>query len=116
MKAAVQDVQLLNNALEKRAKEVGAIGGTGSTRAVAQAEATYRLYLDFLEAGHLGLDFVRWLAKHSGLSHGTCWNRLKAGRARATGSKANRNQSGLIAEQRERELTPIAGIDWSADE
>ncbi|WP_152544801.1 hypothetical protein [Deinococcus phoenicis] len=116
MTKQVQDVQLLNTDLERRAKAWGQIGGVGTARALRQADEAYRLYLDFIAAGHLGLDFTRWLSRASGISHGTCYNRFKAGRARTTlresGGRLNRNQAGLIAELREREATPIPDLPW----
>lgn len=106
--------------LEKRAKEWAQIGGPRKERVLRQADEAYRLYLDFIEAGEeildLGLDFPSWLSKHSGYGRMTCWRSLKAGRARATGSKPNRNQSGLIQEMRERETTPRPDLDWNDDD
>ena len=98
--------------LEAEANRIANIGGIGTERAVKQADAIYALYLDFVEAGQeihdLPINFPHWFRRvtNDAMSYGTVWNRLKAGRARATGSKSNRNQVGLIAEIRERELTP----------
>lgn len=117
----VHNVQLLNTQLEREANRIVNIGGIGTLRIHAQADAMYALYLDLIEAGQeipdLPLDFTRWFRRVTGnaMSHGTIWNRLKAGRARATGSKRNRNQAGLIAEIRERELTPVEAEDWDSD-
>lgn len=118
MAEQVHHVQLLNN-LELSAKKIGEIGGTGTERIIRQADAMYCLYLDYLEAGQeihdLPIDFYRWAVPLTGMSQGTVWNRLKAGRARAGGSKSNRNQAGLIAEQRERELTPLPDLPDDED-
>ncbi|MVN88620.1 hypothetical protein GO986_17940 [Deinococcus sp. HMF7620] len=81
----------------------------------ARARAAFALYLDILRHG-LTLDFPRWLSQHSGIPRTTCQRYLKSGRALATGSKANRNQSGLLAEQREREQTPVVSpINWDEE-
>lgn len=115
----VQDAEKTIKALQARAEVWGQMGGPPKERILKQADAAYLLYLDFLEAGQespeLGLDFPRWLSRHSGYCYYTCRNRLKAGRARATGSKLNRNQSGLVAEIRDRELTPAEVPDWDED-
>lgn len=110
-KHSPQDIK----ALEVRASQWGKVGGVGRPGLHAQADAAYQLSLDFYRFA-LGQDFTRWLAKHSGVPYTTCYRRFKAGIARAAGSKKNRNLTGLLAEQRERELTPTSsGINWEED-
>ncbi|MBZ9753195.1 hypothetical protein K7W42_20370 [Deinococcus sp. HMF7604] len=102
-------------ALQRRAAAWAQVGGGGRAGVQARARAAYALYLDFLRH-NVGGDFPRWLSTHSGAPQKTCWRALKAGRALAAGSKANRNQSGLLAEQREREQTPVANpINWDEE-
>lgn len=105
-----QDVQ----ALQRRAAEWGQIGGVGRTGIHAQADAAYQLSLDFRRFA-IGGDFTRWLSRHSGVPRATCHRRYKAGLARAAGSKANRNQRGLLEEQREREQTPGPELNWGEE-
>ncbi|MFC3834777.1 MULTISPECIES: hypothetical protein [Deinococcus] len=101
-------------ALEQRAAQLTHLPGHGRALIVAQARAAYALRLDFLRHGLPG-DFTAWLSRHSGMAYTTCYRRWKAGRALAMGSKPTRNQSGLLQEQRERETTPVAEIDWDDD-
>lgn len=101
-------------ALEQRAAQLSHLPGHGRSLIVAQARAAYTLRLDFLRHGIPG-DFTTWLSRHSGLPRTTCYRRWKAGRALAMGSKPTRNQSGLLQEQRERETTSVAEIDWDDD-
>lgn len=90
-------------ALQKRAEEWGQIGGSAQARIDKQARQAYVLYLDFARHALAG-DFPRWLSQHSGIPHLTCWKRLRAGTALELGL-TNRNQSGLLAEMRERKNT-----------
>lgn len=113
--AVVHDESKVIIGLQARAQAWGQIGGPPRLRIPQQADFAYRLYLDFLECGALGLDFPRWLSRHSGYSYRACWKALKAGRARATGSGPNRNQAGLVAEIRERETTPTELPAWDDD-
>ncbi len=96
-----EDIQ----ALQKRADRWALVGGPGRSGLQRQAREAFELYLDFMRHA-IGGDFPRWLSQHSGVNRETCRRRLKAGRALAAGSKVNRNQSGLLAEQRERETRP----------
>lgn len=105
-----QDIQ----ALQRRAADWSRIGGIGRAAVHAQADAAYQLSLDFRRFA-IGGDFVRWLSRHSGVNYATCFRRYKAGQARAAGSKANRNQRGLMQEQRERKQTPVPEINWDED-
>ena len=98
-------------ALQRRAAEWGRQGGPGRAGIHAQADSAYLMSLDFFRLG-LGGDFARWLSVHSGQPLTTCWRRYKAGIARAAKVPANRNQSGLLAELRERETTPIPDLAW----
>lgn len=107
-KVSPEDIQ----ALQRRAADWPKIGGHGRARVHAQSRALFELYLDFLRAGVLGLDFPRWFAVHSGVPRTTCRRYLKAGEALDVGSKANRNQSGLVAEQVQRSQTPGPEVDW----
>lgn len=101
--------------LQDRAAAWGKIGGVGRAGIHAQADAAYQLSLDFYRLA-IGQDFVRWLSQQSGVPYTTCFRRYKAGIARAAGSKKNRNLRGLLAEQRERELTPApSNINWEED-
>ncbi|MCP2015633.1 hypothetical protein L1280_002801 [Deinococcus sp. HSC-46F16] len=102
-------------ALERRAAELPRVPGVGRARVVALSRAAYALRLDFLRHGLTG-DFTTWLSEKSGLARTTCYRYWKAGRALAAGSKPTRNQSGLLAEQRERETTPVPDLDWDDDE
>jgi len=111
-KHSPQDLQ----ALRDRAAKWGEIGGIGRAATLAQADAAYQLALDFYRMNVAGQDFPRWLSQQSGVAYSTCYRRYKAGIARAAGSKSNRNLTGLLAEQRERELTPSSsGINWEED-
>lgn len=104
-----------HKALRERAKNWATIGGIGRAAIHAQADAAYQLSLDFFRMA-AGQDFPRWLSIHSDVPYATCFRRYKAGIARAAGSKPNRNLSGLLAEQRERELTPApSSINWEED-
>lgn len=110
-KVSPQDIR----ALQDRAAAWGKLGGMSRAAVHAQADSAYQLSLDFFRS-NLGQDFPRWLAEYSGIAHTTCYRRYKAGIARAAGSKSNRNLTGLLAEQRERELTPSSsGINWEED-
>ncbi|WP_261665455.1 hypothetical protein [Deinococcus sp. Marseille-Q6407] len=113
-----QDIE----ALQKRAAEIGQMGHPDSEERVRQqARATYALALDFYRLGVLGQDFPRWMSVHSGMSHSTCYRRQDQGREmahrEAAGQKVNRNGSGLLAEYRERKLTPRPELEaWDDDE
>lgn len=107
-KVTAGDIQVLNG----RAELWGQIGGPTKQRIERQAREAYALQLDFLRLGLLGLDFIRWLSKNSGLCYSTCWRRLQAGRALATGSKRNRNQAGLTEELKERKEATSADLNW----
>lgn len=109
-KVSPRDIQ----ELQARAAALTTIPGHGRARILAQARAAYALRLDFLRHGLSG-DYSTWLSTHSGLPRTTCYQRWKAGRALAMGSRPTRNQSGLLQEQRERETTPVDGADWDAD-
>lgn len=100
--------------LQRRALAIASLPGHGRARIIAQARAAYALRLDFLRHGLHG-DYSTWLSVHSGLPRTTCYERWKAGRALAMGSKPSRNQSGLLQEQRERETTPVPEDDWNED-
>ncbi|WP_161883936.1 hypothetical protein [Deinococcus alpinitundrae] len=89
-------------ALEKRAHEWPRTGGIGRPGVEISARAAYALYLDFARHAVAG-DFPRWLACHSGVNRETCRERFKAGCALALGVNPRWNQSGLLAELRERE-------------
>lgn len=89
-------------ALEKRAQEWGSIGGVGRIGIEKSARAAYALYLDVARHALAG-DFPRWLAQHSGVHAETCRRRFKVGCALAAGINPRWNQSGLLAELRERE-------------
>lgn len=111
-KHSPQDLQ----ALRDRAAKWGEIGGIGRAAIHAQADAAYQLSLDFFRMNAAGADFPRWLSQQSDVAYSTCFRRYKAGIARAAGSKKNRNLTGLLAEQRERELTSTASsINWNED-
>ena len=101
-------------ALQKRAEGLAAAGGGGRAGVQARARLAYDLYLDCLRHG-IALDFPRWLSQHSGIPRTTCRRHLKAGRALAGGAPVNRNQSGLLAEQREREQTPGPEVNWDEE-
>jgi len=101
--------------LQHRAQEWANLGGVGRSGLARQAKAAYELYLDVLRTGQVG-DFPRWLSRHSGMAYETCRRKLKAGQALAAQVKPNRNQSGLLAELRERETTPVEFQDWNQDE
>ncbi len=100
--------------LERRAGEWSKTGGLGRAAMHLQADQAYLLSLDYTRLA-VGQDFPRWLSLHSGAAYSTCYRRYKAGIARAAGSKPNRNLSGLLAEQREREQTPGPELDWGED-
>jgi hypothetical protein len=100
--------------LQRRAGDWGQSGGPGRAGIHHQADAAYKLSLDFFRLA-IGGDFPRWLSIHSSVPHKTCHRRYKAGIARAAGAKPNRNLSGLLAEQREREQTPVPELDWGED-
>lgn len=101
--------------LQDRAVAWGKIGGVGRAGIHAQADAAYQLSLDYYRMA-IGQDYTRWLSVHSGVPRATCHRRYKAGIARAAGSKSNRNLSGLLTEQREREQTPMpSSINWHDD-
>lgn len=89
-------------ALEKRAVEWASIGGVGRVGLEKSARAAYALYLDFARHAVAG-DFPRWLAARSGAHPETCRRRFKAGLSLAAGANPRWNQSGLLAELRERE-------------
>ncbi|GAA4002842.1 hypothetical protein GCM10022631_11990 [Deinococcus rubellus] len=89
-------------ALEKRASEWANIGGIGRAGIEKSARAAYALYLDFARHAVAG-DFPGWLAARSGAHPETCRRRFKAGSALALGVNPRWNQSGLLAELRERE-------------
>lgn len=100
--------------LERRAAALAHIPGHGRRRVIEQARAAYALRLDFLRMALSG-DFSTWLSKHSGLPRTTCYERWKAGRALAMGSKPTRNQAGLLQEQHERETTPGPDLSWDSE-
>ncbi|MFC6659346.1 hypothetical protein [Deinococcus multiflagellatus] len=77
-----------------------------------QARAVYQLQLDFLRAGVFGLDYPRWLARHSGLSVYTCYYRMRLGLALAVTSNPDQSVPALLAELRERERTPFQAETW----
>ncbi|MFC4639818.1 hypothetical protein [Deinococcus hohokamensis] len=102
--------------MQKRAEAWAHIGGPGREGVRRRAVAAFELSLDFLRAGVLGTNFPKWLSQHSGVPLATCKRYRKAGRAIAAGSKPNRNQSGLLDEQREREQNPQPeSLDWDED-
>ncbi|MFB9991242.1 hypothetical protein ACFFLM_04515 [Deinococcus oregonensis] len=100
--------------LQRRAEGWGKLGAPGRSGHPLQADQAYKLSLDFFRLA-IGGDFPRWLSLHSGISRATCQRRYKAGIARAAGSKPNRNLSGLLAEQRERETTPLPELNWDQE-
>lgn len=87
-------------ALQKRAEDWGQIGGTPQQRIDRQAREAVRLYVDVARHALTG-DFPRWLSRHSGMNRETCRQRLLAGIALEL-NLPPRNQSGLLAEMRER--------------
>lgn len=110
-KVSPDDIQ----ALQKRAEDWAHTGGPGRAGVRKRAQLAYQLSLDFLCLGILGTNFPKWLSLHSGVPLSTCKRYRTAGRAIAAGAKPNRNQSGLIAEQRQRERTPITDDTWGDD-
>lgn len=120
-KAKISDEpNVISSHLEDRAKAWPDLGRDKpmSERIKIQSHAAYWLYLDYLEEAS-NIDFVRWLSSVSSVSYGTCRRRLVVGIAlnaeNITTDYQNRNQSGVLAEVRERRIRPQAHVDWSEE-